>query len=480
MKELYNLMAEIISCLLKNVGAEFYVHYDSRTKRKVDKAKSFIMQEVPSLFDKDAKGFTGIEDPEEMIPGIRKTFEICRIKKNYDCLLDMLAMLDGALEEQLGREFESRQGKHTEECLNTNWNTYRVGILPRCRCYWERSHRGSQHYNRIDTYMYNLLVIDYSKWKDWRIVHHFLPENLLSRAGKEEKLRVAFSPFKNENDFEVHKYEADEELRFSVEYTGDVEADARRVERIIQSAAEKKVDILLFPEMLGNTKMEELISGYLQNPKQQEELSPPALLLLPTVWEEHRNMACLLDGTGDIVCRQSKQYPFKIERGHEQETAKDDKDAGEESGQNSMEGFEENWTGMYTEDIIPDHVIHLIHGEGIGRMVIMICRDFLTRSYTETVLESLKATLILIPSYSTGYHDFQQMLGKLLAEDCCAVWVNACVMAGSRPQEITGMVLHAGKERIKEHYKIFSRPQGCGCAGDCLELWELYYRRDIS
>lgn len=456
MRELYNLIAEIISYLLDNTNSEFYRRYNSRTKKKADGEREFLLQKIPALFDGETKGVAELLKPEDMLPDLKAVFEQCQGENNSGRLLDLVEKLDAALEKQLRREFESRQGEHTEECLNSNWNTYRVGLLPRCGCRWERKHRGSQHRDRIDNFLHNFLLIDYRGWTEWRIEHHFLPASLFARAEEEGKLRVAFSPLKREDDFEVSEYDILEEQRFSIEYTGQADADADAVKKRIDRAAEKGADILLFPEMLGNTDMEKLISEYLQNPGWLNRGSPPALIALPTIWSGHTNTACLLDGTGSVVCRQEKQYPYALRE-------------------------------SVLEDIRPEPTVHLIHGEGVGRIVILICRDFLTEDYLSAVLADLKATLLLIPSYSTGYHDFEMKLGKLLAEDCCAVWVNACsVLQRSAPEERRmGMVLRSGKARLKsgEHVRCFECPGNCTegvCTGDCLEVCELYYAREVS
>ena len=93
--------------------------------------------------------------------------------------------------------------------------------------------------------------------------------------------------------------------------------------------------------------------------------------------------------------------------------------------------------------------------------------------------------MILIPSYSTGDHDFEQALGKLLSEDCCAIWTNACSVVRKQSGGKTGMVLQAGKARvdIKERYKEFTCSGDCAgqdCAETAIEICELYYDRDVS
>lgn len=455
MEEIYNVMAEIICYFFENVSPEFYQHFNNRTKKSIDNIRSRISHEIPQLFSANGEGVARLEAPESVLHGISRFFKVCKENQKTDDLLQLLIILDCSLEKRMQWEYESRQGGCFEEYLNNNWKKCKTGLLPRCSCRWERRHRGSQHYGRIDSYFQNILIVDYRQWEGWRIMHYFLPNSLLAKAEEEEKLSVAFSPYKTEDDFVINRYIESEEQKFSVQYTGNPEADLEKMKKIIELAAENSVSIIIFPEMLGNTVMEEAIAEYLMEPIWQERGGPPALILLPTVWNNHTNTACLLDGTGTVICRQCKQYPYILPDGYE-------------------------------EDILPDRTVYLIHGEGIGRIAIMICRDFLTVDYLSRVLTGLKTTLILVPSYSTGDHDFEQVLGKLLSEDCCAIWTNACSVVKTQAEERkVGMVLQAGKARIEigERYKGFICPgdcEGSECAKTILKVCELYYDRDVS
>lgn len=455
MEEIYNLMAEIIYYFFENINSDFYQHYNNRTKKSIDNIKSSIAHEIPRLFCANGEGIAALEAPESVLCGINSVFLSCKGNKEFDKLLQLLIILDNSLEKQMRWEYESRQGNCFEGCLNENWKKYKIGLLPRCECCWERHHRGSQHYNRIDNFIQNFLIIDYRVWENWRIMHHFLTTSLMAKAEENKKLTVVISPYKTGDDFAVKKYISNEEQKFSVQYTGNAEADTDKVKRVIDLAAENRASIVIFPEMLGNATMEDAISDYLMEPSRQERGCSPDLILLPTIWSDHTNTACLLDGTGATICRQCKQYPYMLPDGYE-------------------------------EDIVPDRVIHLIHGEGIGRIVIMICRDFLTADYLSRVLTGLKTTLILIPSYSTGDHDFEQIFGKLLSEDCCAIWTNTCSVVKKQQREgKVGMVLQAGKVRvgIRERYKEFTCPGACEgqeCTDPNIRICELYYDRDVS
>lgn len=234
MEEIYNIMAKIIYYFFENVNPDFYQHYNNRTKKSIDNIKSRIAHEIPRLFSVDGEGVAELEAPESVLPEINSFFNACIGNREVDSLLQLLIILDSALEKQMRWEYESRQGSCFEECLNTNWNEYKVGLLPRCRCFWERRHRGSQHYSRIDNFIQNILIVDYRQWESWRIQHYFLPTSLLARAEEDKKLIVAFSPFKTEDDFRVDKYISNEEQKFSVQYTGNPEADVDKVKESLK------------------------------------------------------------------------------------------------------------------------------------------------------------------------------------------------------------------------------------------------------
>lgn len=108
----------------------------------------------------------------------------------------------------------------------------------------------------------------------------------------------------------------------------------------------------------------------------------------------------MLDAYGDIVAKQLKQKPFPL---------------------TSEDGY-----CRYNEDIIPDHKIYVFHNKILGRMVISICKDFITIDYLRKLVDTLKATLILSPSFSTGSYDFSQVMRAGGYADVCSVWVNTC------------------------------------------------------
>lgn len=126
----------------------------------------------------------------------------------------------------------------------------------------------------------------------------------------------------------------------------------------------------------------------------------PQLLIFPSIWSNHTNTCMIagMDGT-QIGCQQ-KQNPYTF----------------------PMEGTETE----AIEDLEPDNRILLFHIENIGRMAVLICKDFLLKNYRRIILDSLKGTLLAVPSFSTGSFDFEQVMHECCQYDCGVIWINCC------------------------------------------------------
>lgn len=71
-------------------------------------------------------------------------------------------------------------------------------------------------------------------------------------------------------------------------------------------------------------------------------------------------------------------------------------------------------------------------------------------TYIQMVLNVLKVTLLIIPSFSTGNYDFQEMIQSCRQADCCVCWINTCSVGnleGADPEklETIGAFLRCGK-----------------------------------
>ena len=124
----------------------------------------------------------------------------------------------------------------------------------------------------------------------------------------------------------------------------------------------------------------------------------PSLIILPSVWEKNMNTVTVLDRYGNVICRQSKQKPY----------------------------LKEHDGNVFLENIKTNLVVNILHFEGIGRIAILICKDFITTKYMEQLMRCFKLTLIIVPSNSTGSYDFRQSFDVCAHDDCNVIWINTC------------------------------------------------------
>jgi len=125
----------------------------------------------------------------------------------------------------------------------------------------------------------------------------------------------------------------------------------------------------------------------------------PKITILPSYWNERQNRVSILDNFGEVMSSQKKYVPY--EKNYE--------------GNNYIEDLERT-----------NKEINIIHCEGMGRIAILICRDFLERKLLFDIIDLYKLTMILVPSFSTGNYDFIRTANICKEMNCCVLWVNSC------------------------------------------------------
>ena len=194
-------------------------------------------------------------------------------------------------------------------------------------------------------------------------------------------------------------YEKDKVQYFKISYNKkDYEEDNELIWDKITQAGKNESDIIVFPEMLGNPEMVDYIGKKIKALSGEEQKKLPSMIILPSFWERKRNTVTIMNQHGEVICKQCKQNPFRIEY----------KDS------------------AFLEGIIPSLGINIFHCEGIGRIAILICKDFLTTKYMEQLMRCFKLTLSIVPSFSTGSYDFRQSFDLCAHDDCNVVWINTC------------------------------------------------------
>lgn len=401
MLELYNIIAYLCAYIIKNCSEDFFVKYSCMSDVEKHRINCAIKNNIPLLFVTNVKIYRlEINEVDDYFcEEISNLVHLLLQSKDYYCIVGLVQVLDRALENILKNTISDFQNEATVSMLNTNAETTGIGILPRCTCCWERKGRLSSHYNRLDNYLINILLVEKFVLGNLNDNHIFLNSSMFENFASTRKINVAATPLKNTTHFGHKSLVRDNVRYFQVDYfDSDNETDNELVWSKILDSAKVKTDILVFPELLGNKNMEKYIIDKLKTLTDNEKKHIPSLIVLPSFINDRQNTAIVLDKHGNVICRQNKQYPFRYEVKKK----------------------------AYLEDIKGDNIVNILHYDGIGRIAIMICKDFITTQYVEKIMRCFKLNLIIVPSFSTGSYDFIQSFDLCAHDDCNVIWINTC------------------------------------------------------
>ena len=404
MLDLYNIVAELCSDIVNSCSEKFFVEYSCVSPAEKSRIYKVVWAEVPVLFQESGKGKCVRElSPENLtrdfLENLRSLIDRLKANDDYYALLGLLQILDQAMAPLLIGAIAEFEQENFSIVLNTNRESVGVGLLPRCSCVWERKHRLIHRYNNLESFLYNILLIENSVLGELIDKHYFLKDELFPRFKERHAVKIAATPLRLERNFQVQLSDRDKIQYFNIAYENpSFEADNELIWKKIWTAAENESDIVVFPELLGNAEMTEFVSSKIKALLPAEADKIPSLIILPSYWEKNRNVVTVMDKFGNVICKQNKQNPFRKE----------------------FEGV------GYLEQISSNLVVNVLHFEGIGRIAIMVCRDFLETDYMQQLMRCFKLTLIIVPSFSTGSYDFRRSFDLCAHEDCNVVWVNTC------------------------------------------------------
>lgn len=460
MEIFWNYYAEAIRYLLDHSDERFWQKYRAIN---LDKLRKDFFKTFAGLLDvktndiiRMSEGMFDERLMEDFGRYLSKQMEAGNLAEIAYCL----SKFDHALEYVLAQWGDGRKLCEERRSLNANADVTSVQLVRRTVCCWERRSRGKQHYQRLDNYLHNLMCIDLSKAEDFEIRHYAANQDFLKKAAQRGKLTVGVSPVSMKISLEIEKRQTGDERRFNVRITEKI---ADKLVSVLEASRDSGADILVFPEMLGTEADLKVIKEYLKEKwlNLDDGRKCPDMIVFPTIWEEQRNTAVVLDQRGGEIFRQQKQHSF----------------------------FLPGDLGEFQENIIPDKKIHVLHCEGIGRIVIMICMDFLQKKYVEMVLEQLKPTIIIVPSFSTGSYDFGNMVDACKAQDCSVFWVNTCAaipFAGNKRENfkfIAITAVHGRKGMDIDGRKEQYREEECTtgkCHESCLFLKKIKYEKQLK
>lgn len=443
MQKIYNILAKCIRQILINFDYTDLQKYNSLSCNARDEYKKEILQAIPGFYcDNMNKKSLNTFQFKSLANYIEHFMVDCDTKKKYDLMLMTLIEMDSLLEKILYNMHNEAFSRKEVKPLNSNYKEVRIKLFPRVNCKWERNSRGKNTHIRIDNYFKNLLIIDYNSVINSYNDKHFFLQNDYEISNK---YSFAAVPYCNVWNHEIEYINEENHNLMHINYIGNKSEDIKFLEGKIEQAMEN--DIIIFPEVHGCCEIDEEISEFLS-----EELmyKLPQITILPSCWENRKNYVSILDATGEIIFTQRKYIPYEEEY----------------NGEHYIEDLE-NY----------DREVNVIHCDGMGRIAILICRDFLETRYIEEIVELYKLNMILVPSFSTGNYDFKENAGICKSLNCSVLWVNSCSAYNDAKKENFDIISFLSKAEVKNVINgdnEFKHPcekilSNCKCDGCMLE-----------
>lgn len=404
MTQICNTIAELCSLIIHSCPDDsLFIKYSCLTLKRRNEMLREISDNVFTLFESGQLPSIRQLKNEDLDDHFYSLLEgyIAALQESNDCfmMIALIQVLDEALKSLLLEKIRAYQSDDFTVVLNTNRETTGIGLLPRCSCVWERKHRLFHSYNRLDNYLFHFLLIENSILGELIDKHIFLKNDLFPDFLSDRKLKIAATPLRRETHYAEEEYTKNDIQYLRISYDRERSAeDNDQIWQKITAAAENSCDIIVFPELLGNSDTTVTIRQNLRDLPAEEQKRMPSLIILPSVWERNMNTVTVLDRFGNVICRQSKQNPY----------------------------LKEHDGSLFMENIKTNSVVNILHYEGIGRIAFLICKDFLSTKYMEQLMRCFKLTLIIVPSNSTGSYDFRQSFDLCAHDDCNVIWINTC------------------------------------------------------
>ncbi len=216
MQNLYNIVAELCASIVNSCSEEFFVRYSCVSPAEKRRIYKEVQASVGTLFLAKPEGNLETPDDEsirELVPAdLTDSFYanlqalIGRFTENgdYCAMLGLLQILDQSMALLLNEAIGEFEQESFSIVLNTNRESVGVGILPRCSCIWERKHRLVHRYNNLESFLYNILLIENSVLGELIDEHYFLKKDLFPRFRECNGLKIAATPLRRERNFKVN------------------------------------------------------------------------------------------------------------------------------------------------------------------------------------------------------------------------------------------------------------------------------------
>lgn len=447
----FDILAELIQITYSNEQEGDNLFEKSESMEVLNHVEEFV-RENPAFSGGAETLYAGIP------PGEAAAMRRWPYLDSFSHALELLKRLDRALDisDILKSEYVKSLAGKGFEALNGNGEETGLSILPRLETIndipppeappeWERKYADA-FAPGINRELKNTFYVERRELAlggaPCRAVHHILPGAFME---KNLPLVIAASPLLREDILFIRRISSQEKNgpsrnRFSVEGLTDPELVKTRLLAAFRCAVSAGAGILVFPEMLGCEEFTKPDFFEQLRASAEPDAPLPWLTLLPTWWHDRRNELYILDGAGRALCVQKKLTPFEYKEGGIQ----------------------------YLEDIDRgDPVVHVLHIEGLGRVTFPICRDLLHPDIQHLLVDVLKSTLLLCPSYSQHKAEFNNTAVHPVAAGAYTLWLNTCAAGWRQSERFEYVGLFSGP--MEENVRVRLCPKcgwSCGAADE--------------
>lgn len=443
--------------ILNNTDDRFFEEYQAISSSYINELKREMNQQVPSYF-KD--GAYRMLDKNELyhtsdFSGEFSTALFSALaEKNYDKAMFFMQNLCSGLARYITNLTYIPDDYRPFEYLNTNSSETKIIVLPKFRADWQHSNMWKSFDYSLNNYLQNIYIIDIASLiGKYKIRNYILSYNLFQKAIDNGKLVIGASPItcksciKPEN---IETREIDGKGYFSLKGLSNKVELQKNLKSIFKKAQMSGVNILVFPEMLGIEGQEQAVEDIVTD----SGLLNPQITVLPSIWRNKENCSQILIGAANepILQRKSFRFPYQNEEGD-----------------------------IFLEDLrLEEEIdIHIFHANRIGRIVVAICKDLLMKKHLDFLIDELKASVILVPSFSTGDYPFEMISYEGFPYDCNIVWINSCaaehlVKSSGKALDNIGLFYNPSRDGTQDCIRKFKKET---CNGQCSEC---FFKMEIN
>ena len=456
---IFDHIAEVARELIDAGNKRFFEEYQAMTPLHRKTGENFIKEKIPELFKSGVLrqlGTTDLSIDSNVSKQITAFIEDAEVKKNHKVLMLLIETFCNSLLNYVAGLSKLMTDYSPIDYLNGNHESTMVIILPDFKCDWQHDHMRNCFENGINNFTNNIYFVDIKHTiGKYKIQNYILNRTLFYRAKQSGKLKIGISPLTCNPAITKDTIETEERNGvgyFSVKEVKDSESINEALISILKKARREMVDILVFPEMLGTEETKKRFDDFCEEQLYDTDLSNPDIVVLPTIWKDHHNQAYVYIGelNKPIIQEKYNRYPY------------------------ASDG-----TCRLEDLAIPDvPIINVFHSEHLGRIVVAICKDLLMKEHIEFLIGDLRASLILVPSFSTGDYPFKMISYYGFPYDCHIVWINTCAAEhilpeGSKPLETVGMIYNPSRTSDDDQDKMPTLKKD-KCTRQCTECLRIY------